>query len=255
MKLIKSQRIKADKYPGIGKLVAIHTIFFFIAAILVISPPVQAREIESTEEIRLAAKKFLAEKQDSADKTNTEITIGQIDPRLRLAKCSHELEIFLPQSSRTTGKTNVGIRCRAPIGWKIFVSANIVEYQEVWVLNRNITSGEIIGRNDIVKQQVAVTNRRKAPLTDLQQLLNASPKRFMRDGAVIYQDSVCLVCRGDQVTVSAKNEFLSIDVAGIALNDAVLGERIQVRNLQSKKVFGATVTGKNQLIVKIAGSN
>ncbi|TQV75299.1 flagellar basal body P-ring formation protein FlgA [Aliikangiella marina] len=227
----------------------------FTASLLGFNSAVDAREFQDIEKIRQAAKIFLEEKQVAADKVNTEITIGQIDPRMRLAKCSSEIEAFLPQTSRRTGKTTVGIRCGGPITWKIFVSAKITQYQEVWVLNRNVASGELISQSDLTKSRVEILNVRKIPMTDLNQIINASPRRTMRAGATIFQDSVCLVCRGDKVTVTAKNDFLSINVEGVALSNAVLGEVAQVRNSSSRKTFGATVVGKNQLNVTIAGSN
>lgn len=227
----------------------------FIALFIGFNGSVYAFERQDIEKIRQAAKIFLEEKQVPADNTNTEITIGQIDPRMRLAKCSSELEAFLPQTSKRTGKTTVGIRCSGPISWKIFVSAKVTQYQEAWVLSRNVAAGELISQSDLIKRHVELLNTRKVLLTDLKLIINASPRRAMRAGATIFQDSVCLVCRGDKVTVTAKNDFLSINVEGVALNNAVLGEVVQVRNSSSRKTFGATVVGKNQLNVAIAGAN
>ena len=255
MKLINFQLFSSDSTSKNLILVKIQSFCLVLGLISGLCGQVSAQEIESIEEIRLAAKKFLEEKQVSADKTNTEISIGQIDPRMRLAKCTGEMNAFLPQTYRRNGKTTVGIRCNGPINWKIFVSARITEYQDAWVLNRNLTTGDIVTQDDIEKKRVEVTDSRKIPLTDLKHLLQASPRRAMRAGSTLYQDSVCLVCRGDRVTVSAKNQFLSINVEGVALSNAILGEKAQIRNSKSKKVFGAVVTGKNQLNIKIAGSN
>ncbi len=215
----------------------------------------QANAIQSVEEIRQAAKKFLEEKQHSADKDNITITVGNIDSRLRLAKCEDALDFFLPQSGRRTGKTTVGVRCNTPTSWKIYVSAEIVRFQEVWIVTRSISRDEIITKADVEKRKMRVKNSRNIPMQSFKQLINASPKKNLRAGSIIYQDSLCLVCRGDKVSVSANNAYLSINVEGIALNDATLGESVQVRNSSSKKVFGATVTGKSQLSVNLIGMN
>jgi hypothetical protein len=64
-----------------------------------------------------------------------------------------------------------------------------------------------------------------------------------------------MVRKGDKVAVTAQNEFMSIQVDGIALANARLGETTQIKNSQSKKIFGATVTGKNQLSITLSATN
>lgn len=231
------------------------TTSLFLLAFYCLSSQLSATTIESIEEIRLAAKKFLEEKQVSADKENIEVTIGNIDSRLRLAKCDAPLTFFLPQANKLRGKTTVGIRCNGSKSWKIYVSANVIEHQSAWVLSRNVASGEMLTEGDLVKTKIAVSDTRKIPMTDLKQVLNASVKRTMRAGSPIYQGNLCLVCRGDKVSVSATNEYFSINVEAIAMGDALLGETVNVKNPSSRKVFGATVVGKNQLNVKIASTN
>lgn len=231
------------------------TIFLLLLINCGLSLHLSATNIESVEEIRLAAKKFLEEKQVSADKENIEVTIGNIDNRVRLAKCDKPLQVFLAQAGRTRGKTTVGIRCDGHRNWKVYVSANVVERQAAWVVNRNISAGELIMTSDLVKTKITVSDIRKVPMTDIKQLVNASPKRAMRAGSPIFQGSLCLVCRGDKVTVSAANQYLSINVEGVAMGDALLGETVKVKNSSSRKTFGATVIGKSQLNVKIASAN
>ena len=70
--------------------------------------------------------------------------------------------------------------------------------------------------------------------------------------SIIFEDSICLVCRGDSVQITAKSDFLNINLEGIALADANIGEMTLVRNKQSKRSFSAKVIGKDRLEVKLA---
>ena len=97
-----------------------------------------ANKVQSIEEIRQTAKIFLEEKQPSADNPNIETSLGNIDPRIKLVECDGQLEAFFPQSARTRGKTTVGVRCLGTVAWKLFISANIQEFQDVWVATRNL---------------------------------------------------------------------------------------------------------------------
>ncbi|TQV84876.1 flagellar basal body P-ring formation chaperone FlgA [Aliikangiella coralliicola] len=235
-----------------------NSMFFLMILLLIISLPLTAKNAEnyqSLEEIRQAAKKFLEEKQPSADIASTEITVGHIDPRTRLQLCDNGLVAFLPSGSRLKGKTTVGVRCNGKQSWKLFLSAKIERYQHVWVTTRNLRPSDILTKSDLTRQRVLTTNMRKIPVEDIALIMNTSPKRSMRSGSVIFQDSVCMVCKGQKVSVSANSQFITINVDGMALNDAALGETAQVRNSKSKRIFGAIVTGKNQLSVNLAGTN
>ena len=222
--------------------------------VCIISNTQAATSVQAIEEIRQTAKIFLEEKQSSADNPNIEITLGNIDPRMKLVKCDGELQAFFPQSARTKGKTTVGVKCIGTVAWKLFISANIQEFQDVWVSTRNLSTNEIISANDIKLTRMLVSGMRKAPIEDLKQILNTSPRRSIRSGSIIFNDSVCLVCRGEKVSVIAQNNYMSIRVDGIALSNASLGETTQIRNSKSKRIFGAKVTGKSQLSVHISST-
>ena len=206
---------------------------------------------QPVESITEAAKIFLEEKQQAADKESTRVIVSNIDPRTRLTACDRPLEAFLAPGMKLVGKTTVGVMCTGQKQWKIYVPAKVEKYVNVWVANRNLSTSDIISKADMRKQTIAIDRLRKSPMQDSAALMNTSPKRMMREGSVFFQDSVCMVCRGQKVNVSAINEYLTIFVEGVALSDAILGETVQIRNSQSKRVFGAIVTGKDQLSVKL----
>ncbi len=254
MKLISSIKIP-DSYKEL--FISSNPYFFIMLFFLILSAfssSLKAKEIQSLEEIQIAAKIFLEEKQVAADKKHREIQIGHLDPRLRLTKCQKKLDVFLPQKTRLTGKVSIGVRCQSPVNWKIYISATLIQFQEVWILNQNLARGDILTKSNVSKQRVNLNNLRYTPVQKIAKLVNTRLKRAMRAGSVIYENNICLVCRGEKINVTAKNRFLSIHVEGVALSDASLGEQVQVRNVKSRKVFGATVAGKNQIFVKLAGT-
>jgi len=213
---------------------------------------VSAQSWQSLDVVSNTAKNFLEEMQRPADNQDIEVIVSHVDPRTRLSACEVPIKAFLAPGARTRGKTTVGVRCDGKKPWKLFVSARVVEYQEVWVTSRNLSKSDVIGRTDLEKKRISIDRLRKSPLLDISQIVNTSPKRHLRSDEVIFQDSVCLVCRGQTVTVSARNQFLAINVEGIALVDASMGETAKIRNTRSKRVFDAIVTGKNQLSIKLA---
>jgi len=216
---------------------------------------------QSLPAIEQAAKIFLEEKQVAADNASREtiladreIKIGTIDPRTRLKPCDGELKAFLPQQYKASGKMTVGVHCTGSVAWKVFLPASIERFMDVWVTSRSISPQEIITRQDVELQRVRFSNARRQPLENIELIENTSPRKRLSAGSVIYQDALCMVCRGDKVSVNAQSSFMSIMVEGVALSDAIMGETTQVRNSKSKRVFAAIVTGKNQLSVNLSRS-
>lgn len=249
MKLIEFKHRYLSVPTGINQI-TMRRLLTFLLITFAFNGFVQAsNNIQSLKEIRDTAKKFLEEKQTSADNREIEITIGKIDSRMRLAKCDAGLEAFFPQHARTQGKTTVGIRCLGTVAWKIFVSVEIAEYQTVWVAQRHISTAETISASDVERKKVKLSLLRKSPIEDLSAIVNTSPIRSIRAGAVLLEGNICLVCKGAKVKVTTQNQFMSILVDGIAMGNATLGETAQVKNSKSKRTFGAVVTGKNKLIV------
>ena len=232
------------------------SIRLFLAILVNILPIVvnaqQTSTFEPAENIRLAAKIFLEEMTNAADNPSISVNIGQLDPRLRLRQCDNKLQSFLPGSSKPTGRVTVGVSCTSPVLWKIFISATVDEYIQVIVAKTNIAKKSIITAQDIEFKRVNIAVLRKQPVTTKAQVLNTSPKRYISAGSVIFEGNICMVCRGDIVQVSAGNKYLAINLQGVALADATIGENTKVRNLQSKRSFNAKVIGKNQLEVTLA---
>ncbi|WP_196137284.1 flagellar basal body P-ring formation chaperone FlgA [Aliikangiella sp. G2MR2-5] len=207
---------------------------------------------QSLAKVQQAARIFLEEKQHSADNQSSRVSVDSIDPRTRLAACDEKLQVFLSPGSKLIGKTTVGVKCPGSRQWKIYLSAKVEVMQQVWVTTRQMQKDDVFGKSDLIKQLISIENFRVKPEIQIEKILGTSPKRNLRAGSVVLSNSICMVCRGEKVNVSARSDFLAINVEGIALSDATLGESVQVRNSQSKRVFDAIVTGKNQLSVKIA---
>lgn len=58
-----------------------------------------------------------------------------------------------------------------------------------------------------------------------------------------------VVRKGDQVVISAGNSTIQVKMPGEALSAGAVGEQIRVRNLNSKRVVKARVTGPGQVEV------
>ncbi len=214
----------------------------------------QYQVFESSKNIQLAAKIFLEEMTNAADNQEIEVTVNNLDPRLRLRLCEDKLQTYLPMDNKRTGRITVGISCQSPVAWKVFVSATVYEYADVVIAKTSMTKKDVITIQDIEIKRVNISKLNKQPIINLTQAINTSARRYLRAGSIIFEDSICMVCRGDVVQISAKSQFFNINLQGIALADATIGENTQVRNSQSNRSFNARVIGKNRLEVSLAAT-
>jgi flagella basal body P-ring formation protein FlgA len=206
-------------------------------------------QFEAVAKIESEALKFLENTPSNNTGSNLEVEIKRLDPRLKLRKCSNQLNAFFPSGSKRTGKVTVAVSCSSPVVWKVFVSASIYEYAKVVVAKKTLSKNLIISSADIVLEKVNVSNLRRTPIFVESDAIGSTPKRTIRAGSIIYENGICMVCRGDYVQVIAKNQYFDINMEAIALEDASIGQMTQVRNKESKRSFNARVVGRNQLEV------
>ena len=57
--------------------------------------------------------------------------------------------------------------------------------------------------------------------------------------------------KGDQVVINARSGTLTVRMPGEALSDGGLSEQVRVKNLNSKRVIKARITGPGQVEVAL----
>ena len=62
---------------------------------------------------------------------------------------------------------------------------------------------------------------------------------------------MCLVCKGDSVTITAKSPNFIIKTQGIALSSGNLNKQIKVKNTRSGKVIRSKITAINQVVIHL----
>lgn len=98
--------------------------------LLPLSGPALGADDEPLERILGVARDFAAETLATKDDMETRIEIGQLDNRLRLARCAHRPSAQFGPGARSDGNTTINVRCSEPVAWSIFVPARIERYRE-----------------------------------------------------------------------------------------------------------------------------
>lgn len=197
--------------------------------------------IEPLDVIQATAQSFADATFGGADIT---VTTGRLDPRLRLAACADGLEAFLPPGAGSGRGGTVGVRCNGPRPWVLYVPVTVRETREVVVLARPLGQDAVIGADDLALERRDVSRLAGGYFAADDLPVGQVLRRPLPAGAVVGPRQVAprkLVRRGGQVILAARVQGLAVRMTGIALADAAAGDRIQVRNLSSKRVVEGVV--------------
>ena len=208
-----------------------------------------AQDIQPLDSIRDVARDHVVETMLPAGQRN-DVTIGRLDPRLRLRRCDAPLEAFRNHSGRQGARSTIGVRCTGSTPWTIYVSARIDSYMDVYVLNRSLARGERIQESDLDLVETNVGNLAHGYITDPTRAVGMEVRRAARGGEVLTPALLAppeLVRRGETVTVLASTGAAEITMQGEALDSGAKGDRIRVRNARSQRVVEGEIIGSNRV--------
>lgn len=183
-----------------------------------------------------------------------QVQADKLDPRLNLKACSEDkLELFNPYQTPMLNTNTMGIKCLEEENhWTLYVPIKISVLKTVLVAKRALVRGRRINSEDIYQVEMDTQKLKQGYFTDPRELIGLICKHDISPDSPLNPYNIelaKLVHRGDQVTIVASNDSLSVSMDGIAMSEGVLGESVRVKNLSSKRVIEAQISGNK--IVKV----
>ena len=213
-----------------------------------------AAEFESPQSIRTTVDGFVTQRLQHSKRQDFDVRVDRLDSRLRLARCGSALEPFLPTATRLMGKVTVGVRCPAGKTWTVYVPVQIDVYENVLTAARPLLHGQRITASDVMASRQKASKRSQAYFHDSNQLVGMVAKRSIPAGKAFSLQLVeapRLVQRGEDVTLVAETDFLTVRMKGKALADGAKGDVIKVKNSTSNRVVEGIVTRPGVVKVKM----
>lgn len=173
-----------------------------------------------------------------------ETTVKSLDSRLKLARCDQPLQAFTPPNSEIKQNLVVGVRCRGTRPWQVFVPVQISAKRHVLVISRPLSRGATLSSADAHLEEREITNIRSAYLTDIEQLQGKVLKRTVPAGRLITVDLLSeeeIIKRGQRVTLLVEQSGFMVQMAGTALSNGSINERIRVKNDSSRRTVEGIV--------------
>lgn len=194
---------------------------------------------EDSASLRKIAEAFIARQIGELPGQAT-ATVGAIDTRLRLPKCTHA-EGFLPPGIRLWGNATIGIRCQEPSAWTIYVPVTVRVSGPVVTTVRPLAQGHVLTPGDIAAQPADLTQLPLGVIADVEQVIGKSLSSGVPAGQALRADLLRapqVIKTGQAVRIVAQGGDFQVSAEGKALNNASPGQNLSVRTPGGKVVSG-----------------
>ena len=171
-----------------------------------------------------------------------EISMGKIDTS-KLPPCTVH-EPYAPAGTRWSGKVHIGVRCLGPNIWNVLVPAHIAVIGTYIVTSRPLAAGQTIQPNDLSVVTGDLGSQPNGVLGDPAEAIGKTLRNALAGGQPLRGDQLQapqVIRQGQSVRLFSKGTGFAVSSEGKAINNATVGQLVQVR-----LASGQTVTGTAQ---------
>ncbi|WP_323915240.1 flagellar basal body P-ring formation chaperone FlgA [Aeromonas caviae] len=195
------------------------------------------------------AQAFVLDQLDIPLDAQADVKAGTIDERLPLTRCEDALTISLPARMEIRRNTTVYLKCEGEKSWDLYLPVRVSIQKPYVTVTVPVAKGDILSEPMLTLAYQDQTLIRGDYLTDPTDLIGVRSKRELKPGQPIRLTQVCVVCKGDQVTLSAENSSMQIKTMARALQDGSFGDMIRLVNTRSGRTVQGQVSAVGSVIV------
>ncbi|WP_326937999.1 flagellar basal body P-ring formation chaperone FlgA [Aeromonas media] len=195
------------------------------------------------------AQAFVLDQLDVPLDAQAEVKAGTIDERLPLHHCEEGLTIALPAKMEIRRNTTVYLKCEGDKPWDLYLPVRVSIQKPYVTVAAPVAKGDILSESMLTLAYQDQTLIRGDYLTDPSALIGVRSKRELKPGQPIRLTQVCVVCKGDQVTLSAENSSMQIKTMARALQDGSFGDMIRLVNIRSGRAVQGQVSAVGSVVV------
>jgi flagella basal body P-ring formation protein FlgA len=167
------------------------------------------------------------------------IQVGPIHPGLHLPRCDGGVKPAVAPGVRERSRVLIELRCDAPAAWHFYVPVRVVGTSAVAVAAHALVAGSVLTAADVTVEQRDLTALPLGYFDDPALTIGLTAGRGIAGGAVLTNQQLLgakAVQRGQTVTLIADGGGMSVRMAGRALSDGLINQRVRVENLSSGRI-------------------
>ena len=165
--------------------------------------------------------------------------IGPIESNLQLERCRQSVTASLASAHHMQDRATLELRCQNAKPWHIYVQVRIIGTSSVAVAAHAIVLGSVLTAKDMRVEQHDISELPPGFLDDPAIAVGLTASRPIAGGAFLTNQQLVAaraVQRGQSVTLVADAGGMSVRMAGKALSDGLINQRVRVENLSSGKI-------------------
>lgn len=165
--------------------------------------------------------------------------IGPIERNLEVPKCSQPIRPSVASPSHMKDRVTIELRCPDAKLWHLYVPVRVVGTSPVAMAAHAIVQGTVIKATDLNVEERDISELPLGYLDDPSIAVGLTASRPIASGAFMTNQMLVAskaVLRGQSVTLVADTGGMSIRMAGRAMSDGLVNQRVKVQNLSSGKV-------------------
>ncbi|WOT06226.1 flagellar basal body P-ring formation chaperone FlgA [Shewanella youngdeokensis] len=226
-------------------------LFFQSAAV---ADTAQVSSVPSISTISRLAIAAVEEKIEAPEKAKINIKPQSLDTRVNLPNCFAPITAELASDRAIRRNNTVKISCNSPdlsYPWQIFLSVRVDILYPVVVAKGTLGPGDLLSQSDLEIAFVEQTTLRGQQFDAISQVVGARLKRRVAPEQPIFNNHLCIICKGDTVSIFARSDTFEIKTVGEALHDGNVGDKIRIKNSHSQKTLNAKVIAVGQVEVRM----
>jgi len=196
------------------------------------------------------AKETVENAFESNEDKKISIHVSRLDSRIQLKQCDQSLVANIPENHNSRN-VNVKISCEGSMPWSIYLPVKVRSQVPAIIATSNISKGSILTHDNTALIYINENKVRGERITRSEDIIGAKAKRTISARKSITRRNICVVCKGDNVTIVAKSSTFSIKAEGLSLSSGHLGESIKIKNSRSGKLLTAKVSGLNKVQINL----
>ena len=206
----------------------------------------------TTSEIEILAKQHVEQQYLQLENTEQKISISQpkLDPRIHINECDSNPDINILENHNSRN-INVKISCDSPSHWQIYLPMKINKMQPVLVAAGNLNKGTVLDSSNTKINFINTYKIRGETLSNNTKIIGAKLKRNIQKNSAIYTSNICVICKGDIISIIASSDTFQIKTNGTALANGTVGEQIRIKNNRSGKVITGQVKTTNKVVINL----
>jgi len=167
------------------------------------------------------------------------LQVGPLPPGQKLPRCVGAIVPAVAPGLRVSGRVVIELRCSDAKGWHLYIPVRIVGTAAATVAAHALIAGTVVTAGDLAVERRDVTTLPPGYLNAPSIAIGLTLTRPLAGGAVLTNQELegsKAVQRGQSVTLVASAGGIDVRMAGRALSDGLINQRIKVENLSSGKI-------------------